>query len=64
MLFRDINGNLIEVNRYDFKNDKLYYQKIMEIKKQFTKSNKNEQSNYSNYVINQLLKETFNNKNK
>ena len=64
MLFRDINGNLIELNRYDFKNDKLYYQKIMEIKKQFTKSNKNEQSNYSNYVINQLLKETFNNKNK
>ena len=56
MLFRDINGNLIELNRYDFKNDKLYYQKIMEIKKQFTKSNKNEQSNYSNYVINQLLK--------
>ena len=64
MLFRDINGNLIELNRYDFKNDKVYYQKIMEIKKQFTKSNKNEQSNYSNYVINQLLKETFNNKNK
>ena len=56
MLFRDSNGILIELNRYDFKNDKLYYQKIMEIKKQFTKSNKNEQSNYSNYVINQLLK--------
>jgi hypothetical protein len=53
MLFRDINGNLIEVNRYDFKNDKLYYQKIMEIKKQFTKSNKD--SNYSNYVIRQLF---------
>jgi hypothetical protein len=56
MLFRDNNGNLIELNRYDFKNDKLYYQKILEIKKQFTKSNKNEQTNYSNYVINQLLK--------
>ena len=54
MLFRDINGNLIELNRYAFKNDKLYYQKIMEIKKQFTKSNKD--YNYSNYVINQLLK--------
>jgi hypothetical protein len=56
MLFRDINGKLIELNRYDFKNDKLYYQKIMEIKKQFTKSNKNEQSNYSNYVIQLLTK--------
>ena len=56
MLFRDINGNLIELNRYDFKNDKLYYQKIIEIKKQFTKLNKNEYSNYSNYVIQLLTK--------
>jgi hypothetical protein len=56
MLFRDISGNLIELNRYDFINDKLYYQKIVEIKKQFTKSNKKEQSNYSNYVIQLLTK--------
>ena len=49
MLFRDSNGNLIELNRYDFKNDNLYYQKIMEIKQLFTKSNKNQ--NYSDYVI-------------
>jgi hypothetical protein len=56
MLFRDINNELIEINRYDFKNDKLYYQKIMEIKKQFTKSTKSEYSNYSNYVIQLLTK--------
>jgi hypothetical protein len=49
MLFRDTNGNLVELNRYDFKTDKLYYQKIMEIKQLFTKSNKNQ--NYSDYVI-------------
>jgi len=49
MLFRDSNGNLVELNRYDFKTDKLYYQKIMEIKQLFTKSNKNQ--NYSDYVI-------------
>lgn len=55
MLFRDVNGNLIELNRYDFKNDKLYYQKIMEIKKQFTKLNKSEYSNYSKYVIQKLV---------
>ena len=55
MLFRDSNGNLIELNRYDFKNDKVYYQKIMEIKKQFTKSNKKDYPNYSKYVINQLF---------
>ena len=55
MLFRDINGNLIELNRYDFKNDNLYYQKIIEIKKN-TKLTDPKDSNYSNYVINQLLK--------
>jgi hypothetical protein len=63
MLFRDVNGNLIQLNRYDFKNDKVYYQKIMEIKKQFTKTTKNKYSNYSNYVINNTLKETFDHKN-
>ena len=35
MLFRDSNGNLIELNRYDFKNDKLYYKKLMDIYKSF-----------------------------
>jgi hypothetical protein len=55
MLFRDINGNLVELNRYDFKTDKLYYQKIMEIKQLFTKSNKNK--NYSDYVIQLSIKD-------
>ena len=64
MLFRNINDELIEINRYDFKNDKLYYQKIMEIKKQFTKLNKNNNINYSNYIINNSLKKTFDDKNK
>ena len=35
MIFRDNNGNLIELNRYDFKNDKLYYKKLMDIYKSF-----------------------------
>lgn len=64
MLFRNINGELIEINKYDFKNDKLYYQQIMEIKKEFTKSNKSNNINYSNYIINNSLKKTFDNKNK
>lgn len=34
MLFRSVNGELVQINRYDFKNDKLYYEKIMQIKKQ------------------------------
>ena len=33
MLFRTIDGKLIEINKYDFKNDKLYYEKIMSIYK-------------------------------
>jgi hypothetical protein len=33
MLFRTNKGELIEINKYDFLNDKLYYLKIMEITK-------------------------------
>ena len=33
MLFRTNKGELFEVKKYNFTNDKLYYQKIMEIKK-------------------------------
>ena len=40
MLFRTIHGDLIEINKYDYKNDKLYYQKIMEIQNSFTKLEK------------------------
>ena len=32
MLFRTNTGELIEINKYDFTSDKLYYQKILEIK--------------------------------
>ena len=33
MLFRTVDGKFIEINKYDFKNDKLYYEKILSIKK-------------------------------
>lgn len=33
MLFRTSKGELVDVKKYNFTNDKLYYQKIMEIKK-------------------------------
>ena len=38
MLFRTYNGELIEIKRYTYTNDKLYYIKIMEIKQSFSKS--------------------------
>lgn len=34
MLFRTANGELIEIKRYNFKNDKLYYEKILDLKRQ------------------------------
>ena len=34
MIFRTINDEFIEIKRYHYKNDKLYYEKIMEIKKE------------------------------
>jgi hypothetical protein len=37
MLFRTGDGKLIEINKYDFKNDKLYYEKIMSIYKPLVK---------------------------
>jgi len=40
MLFRKTNGELIELKKYDFANDKLYYEKIMEIKKPVLHSTK------------------------
>ena len=32
MLFRNSDGKLVELNLYNFINDKLYYEKIFEIK--------------------------------
>ena len=32
MLFKDINGKYIIINKCDFKNDKEYYKKILETK--------------------------------
>jgi hypothetical protein len=40
MIYRTINGDIIIINKMDFKNDKLFYKKIMDIKKPFTKLNK------------------------
>ena len=34
MLFKHANGELKEINRYDCKNDRLYYKKIMDIYKE------------------------------
>lgn len=37
MLFRGSDGKVIEICKYQYKNDLLYYQKIMEIKRDVPK---------------------------
>jgi len=37
MVFRLKNGSLIFLSKYDCKNDKVFYQKVLEIQKSFTK---------------------------
>lgn len=40
MLFRTVTGEIIDIKKYTFKNDKLYYEKIIEIKTPFSKLEK------------------------
>jgi len=46
MLFRTNNGNLIEIKKYSFINDKLYYEKLIDIKKPLPKLEKAFQNKY------------------
>lgn len=46
MLFRTNNGNLIEIKKYSFINDKLYYEKLLDIKKPIPKLEKTFQNKY------------------
>jgi hypothetical protein len=55
MLFRSNKGELIEIKKYDFSNDNLYYKKIMDIKTQKKISTK--QNSFAK------LKKTFDEKN-
>ena len=51
MLFRNKDGILVEINRYDFKNDEIYYQKIMDLYRLNVNDNienKNKNSNENN----------------
>ena len=56
MIFRKEDGMLVEINRFDYKNDYLYYKKVLELKHFFSKSNQmNNSYNYSNYIINKII---------
>uniref|UniRef100_A0A6C0H9J1 Uncharacterized protein n=1 Tax=viral metagenome TaxID=1070528 RepID=A0A6C0H9J1_9ZZZZ len=62
MLFRSDTGLMVIINKYDYKNDDLYYKKIKNIK--FSKNNvlnsSQNATNYSNSLIFNLLKRSGN----
>jgi len=47
MLFRTSNGKLIEIKKYTFINDTLYFQKLIEIKKPLPKLEKTFDNKYN-----------------
>lgn len=47
MLFRNSDGKLIEVKKYNFINDKLYYEKLLDIKKPIPKLEKTFYNKYN-----------------
>ena len=53
MLFRSNDGKLIEVKKHSFINDKLYYEKLLEIKKPLPKLEKTFQNKYYNHIHHQ-----------
>jgi len=64
MLFRNAEGKLIELNRYDFKNDHIYYKKILHIKNIFNNNNnanspKDAAANYSKNLIENAIQMTL-----
>jgi hypothetical protein len=61
MLFIDKDNKLMEINRYDFKNDKIYYTKILNILDNNNKFNINNNSKKKTInKINNLLKYRIN----
>jgi hypothetical protein len=48
MLFRINTGQIIEINKYDYANDYLYYKKVLELKKYIPKHNSEKTFNNEN----------------
>ena len=72
MLFRNKQGLLVEINRYDCTNDSIYYNKISQVKNllnTFIEEKKEQDNNdgeiiftsYSNKLVKSLIEKTFDN---
>jgi hypothetical protein len=55
MIFRDIYGYIIIINKNDFKSDKEYYMKIISRTKVINNPDLLPIVNYSTYIINQII---------
>ena len=58
MLFRKSDGTLLEINKYDYKNDHIYYNKIMSNKSLNINNNHidKKKETYTKNIINKLKK--------
>jgi hypothetical protein len=54
MIFRNSQGKLINIKKYDYTNDKAFYKKIIDAK--FNVSKSEEKPNYSSEIIRNFLK--------
>lgn len=60
MIFRNIDGNLVEINKFDFKNNYLYYKSLLDLKMPFSKLNKiNNSYNYSSNLISNIVNNKY-----
>lgn len=61
MIFRNSNGDLIDINKYDYSNDQIYYEKIMKLQEDFTKYNHHDKNMTKNLVIKNIFYDNTNN---
>lgn len=54
MIFRTIDGKFLEINKYDFPNDKIYHKHIIDKVFRFITLPENPQS-HSSYLIKKIL---------
>jgi hypothetical protein len=61
MIFRNTKGELIDINIYNCKNDKIFYTKIMDLNKSSTKSicNATKPTTHSHNFSNSVILETI-----
>jgi hypothetical protein len=63
MLFRNRDGSMIILDKYEFKNDELYYHKVKSVKfgkNDLLNSTHQNSANYSNGLIDRLLERPAN----